>query len=437
MDSFIDFRGGRLSDPASSSIPVQNRFSTATSDLPLLSQVPSASQLPRPSYQIPNPTTGVPIAAYMEQCRAHLKLVRQCHESERTMWEMEAKELRARIAELEQGFPRKSTAKRRLSNELSSANFNSFGSNVPSVMANGIPRGRMHSEPTISGQPVWRGPETTPPVTRVFTHDDDVKHLPSISEDGVSPTSGAQENAPIPVEQVDKSLDGITLKKSALTSSFDKGIISPQFASPSRSPPPLPKEDKPLKLDPGNLLAPLDEKLKLHAGHTPRAYDGALSSDGTSTADTPKQEKPYAPAPTKRSSSRPSENSDSYFGSNLALASAVEGMRKENQQEESEPVFEAQDDPALKGPLMLDSTANTVESASFLTELDAKLIEEKEHQERTESKLSGSSEEKSTSSDQQGAQSDASQDDEMPRLKMKRSTNFGSAWGGNIPGRMG
>jgi hypothetical protein len=305
------------------------------------------------------------------------------------------------------------------------------------VAVNGKLRQRISPDRTISEPPVWIGPETTPPVTRVFSHEDDVNHLPSISEDDAlpalsketSPSSAAQENVPVPIEQVDKTLDGITLKSAALTSSFDKEITSPQFASPARSPSPLPMKEDSLKVDVGTLLSPLDEKLRRHAGHTPMAFEGTLSSDSASTTLTPKQEKPFAPAPTKRPPLRPSEHSDSYF----SFSSPREGDRKENHQEELQPVHETEDDPALKGPLMLDPNAKTVESATFLNSLDARLIEEKRQQEKTEAKLAGGNEE-STSNDGQAGSSTT--DDEMPRLRMKNSMNFGSAWGGHDPGRM-
>ncbi len=174
----------------------------------------------------------------------------------------------------------------------------------------------------------------------------------------------------------------------------------------------------------------MDEKLKRYAGHTPMLFDGPLSSDGTSAVLTPKQEQPFAPAPTTRPSIRPSERSDSYF----SFTSAGEDDRKENHQDESEAVHETQDDPALKGPLMLDSNAKSAGSATFLDELNAKLKEEKEHQERAESKLSGDNDEKKSSNERPAASS--GNDDDMPRLRMKNSMNFGSRLGSALPNRM-
>ena len=413
-------------------MPYHARHSIATTNVPLLPSVSSASQLPKHSFQIANPTPGVDITAYMDQCRLLNTQLRQSHESERKAWNIERSALKARIAELERKLNKSRDPQRRSSNDSSSASLHSFRSNSLPVAVNGKPRQRVTSEPTNLQPPVWIGRRKTTPATRVFNHDEDATHLPSISEDDampahskeISPTSGGRENVRVPIEQIDKTLDGITLRSAGLTSSFDKGITSPQFASPARSPSPRPKQEEHLKVDLGNLLSPLDEKLKRHAGHTPRAtgLDGTLSSNATSAALTPKQEKPFAPAPTTRPPLRPSVKSDSYF----SFTSAGNDSRKENHQENPEPVHEPQDDPALTGPLMLDSNAESADSTTFLDALDAKLKEEKANQERTESKLAGD-DGAQKSSDQQSATS--TNDDEMPRLKMKNSMNFGSAWG--------
>jgi hypothetical protein len=276
-------------------------------------------------------------------------------------------------------------------------------------------------------------------VTRVFSHEEDKGHLPSISEDEafptlskeISPTSQEKiENVPVPVEQIDRTLDGITLKSAALTSSFDTGITSPQFASPARSPTAQPNNptDGFLHVDVHSLLSPLDEKLKRHAGHTPMAFDGNLSS-GTASVNalTPKQEKPFAPASTTRPSVRPSENSDSYFS--FTADAHEDGERDaEVQEPEQDAVHDAEEDPALQGPLMLDSSAKSEAANVFLEKVDAKLSEEVVHRSRHDS--SDSQEKHSAEAPARGG------DDDMPVLKIKNSMNFGSAWGGDMPGRI-
>ncbi|EXJ71994.1 uncharacterized protein A1O5_04497 [Cladophialophora psammophila CBS 110553] len=428
ISSSLDPRAVRFSDPPS--MPIKGRHSIATTNVPLLPPVSSASQLPKHGFQMTNPTPEVDITAYMEQCRLWNTQLRQSHESERKAWAIERTALKARISELEQTLNKSRDPKRRSSNDSTATSLRSFKSDFQPFGINGKHRPRISPEPTITESPVWKGPESTPPVTRVFASDDEVCHLPSISEDEampalskeVSPTSGGQENIPIPIEKVDNTLDGITLKSAALTSSFDKEITSPQFASPALSPVPQPNKEEPWRLDVSTLISPLDEKLKRHAGHTPMAFDGNLSSDVASNALTPKQENPLAPAPTQRPPLRPSENSDSYF----SLSSAPEEKAKEPQ--EPEPAHETLHDPPLKGPLMLDPNAKTVESVEFLNILDGRLIEEKEQQDRAESNLSGGSSEERKASKQQPGEPSAN-DDDMPRLRMKNSMNFGSAWG--------
>lgn len=425
------FKGVRFSETIT--MPPKGRHSIATTNVPLLPPVPSASLLPKHGFQMTNPTPEVDITAYMEQCRLWNTQLRESHESERKAWDIERTALKARIGELEAMLLKKGDPKRRSSNDSFNPSLHSFRFDVP----NGIHRTRISSESTNVEPPVWKVPETTAPVTRVFSHEDEAGHLPSISEDEalpslcqeVSPTSGSQdvENVPVPIEQVDKTLDGITLKSAALTSSFDKEITSPQFASPSQSPSPLPKSaaDGSLLLDVSTLLSPMDEKLKRHAGHTPMAYDGTLSSDAASTAPlTPKQEKPVAPAPTKRPPIRPTEQSDSYFSFDLSNVKQ-DDSGKENHDKE-EPLHEPEEDPALKGPLMLDPNAKSAESSTFLSVLDAKLEVEAEHQSREQSKEDLPSEKPQSQEEE----------DDMPRLKMRHSVNFGSAWGGDMPGRI-
>jgi hypothetical protein len=433
MASSVDFRAVRFSEPPS--LPIMTRHSIATS-VPLLPSVPSASQLPKASThpkQEHDPMAD--FTAYMEQCRQWKDQVTKAHESDRKTWEIERSALKARIVDLEKKLNRSRDPKRRSSNDSSNASVNAFRSMHIPFSANGSHRPRLSSEPVVSEHPVWEGPETIPPATRVFSHEEEATHMPSISEDEplpalskeISPSS--QDNIPVPIEQVDRTLDGITLKSAALTSSFDKEIASPQFASPGRSPSPLPVVDRPSTLDVNNLVPHMDERLKRHAGHTPMVFDGTLSSDSVSTSMTPRQEKPLAPVPTARPPLRPSEKSDSYF----SMTSVGETIGKENHNEEAQPPLEAQDDPALRGPLSLDPNPGTAQSNSFLSSLDARLMEEQKHQERAEAKLRGDDTERASNGTDRPETSSGA-DNDMPRLKMKPSKNFGSAWGGGAPG---
>ena len=429
--------------------PMHGRHSIATTHVPLLPPVPSASQLPKHSFPIHNPIPGVDISAYIDQCRSLNTQLREAHESERRVWDIERTALKARIKELEQKINRTRDPKRRSSNDSSAANRDSFRASFASFNGfNGTTRGRISSEPAAhSVQPVWKGPEFTPPVTRVFSHDDDIVHLPSISENAplppltkeVSPTSQEKaESIPVPIEQVDKTLDGITLRSTALTSSFNK-VASPQFISPAQSPSPIPKHpaDGLMQVEIKGLLSPLDEKLKRHAGHTPMAFDGNIStSSASSERITPRQEKPYAPVPTRRPPLRPSENSDSYF------SFASEGghhtdvkdqIIQEEPEIEEEPLHATEEDPALTGPLMLDSGAKSEASSTFLGLVDAKLSEAAAaRRSRKDSLLSNGSQDTAANGRDEG--SSAQTDTDGPKLRVRNSTNFGSAWGKDAPG---
>lgn len=439
-------KGVHFSDPPS--MPTKGRHSIATTTVPLLPSVPSASHIPQHGFQMTNSNPEVDITAYMDQCRLWNTQLRESHESERRAWDIERTALKSRIAELEKKLNKgRDPKKRRSSNDSSSTSMHSFRLDYQPFGTHGNQRPQRASEPTIAEPPVWKGPESTPPVTRVFSHEDDISHLPSISEDDalpslskeVSPTSGGQdrtENVSVPIEQVDNTLDGITLKSAALTSSFDTKITSPQFTSPNRSPSPQPKKPADVfQLNVKTLLSPLDEKLKRHAGHTPMAFDGTLSSDaGSTNPATPKQEKPFAPAPTKRPPLRPSENSDSYFSFTSAADGSSTENSKEGREEDQDAVVELDGDRALRGPLMLDPSAQTIAANSFLSQVDAKLSEEVAHREKSEVNFSNGNHEKSSGQSQDSSAQEG--DDGMPRLKIKNSMNFGSAWGGDMPGHI-
>lgn len=432
-------------------MPMQARHSIATTNVPLLPPVSSASQIPRHGFHISNATSEVDITAYMEQCQLINKRLRESHESERKAWEIERTALKARIGELERRIHRSQDPKRRSSNDSLGTSLHSFRSDFKPPTTAVANRARSSSESERAAPPVWAGPETLPPATRVFSHEEDGGHLPVISENEafqplskeISPTSQAKvESVPVPIEQVDKTLDGITLKSAALTSTFDTGITSPQFASPAHTPSPQPRRtaDGLLQVDVNTLLSPFDEKLKRHAGHTPMAFDGTLSSGTASTNIlTPKQEKPFAPAPTTRPPLRPSENSDSYFSFTGVAKDPVDLPKEpllERAETEQEPEHETQDDPALQGPLMLDPSAKSEAANVFLEKVDAKLSEEAAHRSRYDSAVSAEGQEEKSVDEPENAPARRAADDDMPTLKIKNSMNFGSAWGGDMPGRI-
>ncbi len=449
------------------------RHSIATTDVPLLPSVSSASRIPKQAFRITDPPRGIDITAYIENSRNINEQLRHTHETERKAWNIERTALQSRIAELELQLNKARDPKRRSSNDSSAASAGSFRSDFrntqySSALPNGTLASRKTSESALfSGPPVWRGPESTPPVTRVFSNDDDVNHLPSISEDEpfpslskeVSPTTKGRTFS-IPVEQIDKTLDGIALRSTGpgVTSSFVPMISSPHGGSPGRISSPRPPRNTAstggsLNVQTKHLLDPLDERLRRHAGHTPMAFDGALSTDATSTnAASPSQTEPPEPAPSIRPPLRPSEKSNSYFLPDTI--SQIETARQEAIAEEGEseaqPQLEAGDDPALTGPLMLDPSAKSHAATTFLDQVDAKLMEAAaSSRERSDTvttdenevpgpppatgAVTNGSKTANDGSRSAGGEADRPKEKEIdtdgPVLRLKKSTNFGSAWG--------
>lgn len=422
----------RFEEPVANT-SIHGRHSIATSNVPLLPAIASASHIPKQSFRITNPSANVDISAYFEHCREVNEQLRHAHEQERKAWEIERMSLKTRIADLEFKLNKANGGRRRLSNDSPFGSGISFRSDfmVPPVTgANGTRHNTVanihnHHLDLLKQEgikPVWQ-PESPVPATRVFSQDDDVQHLASISEDkpldNLSPQR-SHENKPIPIQEIDETLDGITVKSEGVKSSFNKVMSPIIIASPARSPSPKQSVPEPprLQLDASNLLDPLDAKLKRHAGHTPLAFDGPVSEVVSTTDATPQPEGPIAPAPTTRPPLRPSERSQSYFSTDDIHAPAPIPA-----EEEPEPVYETVEDKPLTGPLMLDASGKSDASHTFLEQLDSKLEEEVRRSQSNSPIPSPAPSQQSTRTD-----------DGYPRLKLKKSTNFGSAYGLSVPG---
>ena len=448
-------------------VPITARHSIATTHVPLLPSVSSASKIPKQAFRITDPPPGIDITAYMENCRNLNEQLRMAHDTERKAWEIERTTLQSRVADLEFQLNKARDQKRRTSNDDSSNNSaQSFKADFRNVVytsntTNGSHASRQASDSALFGAPpVWKGPEFTPPVTRVFSNDDDINHLPSISEDEpfptlskeVSPTNRDREASTVPIENIDKTLDGINLRSTGpgVTSSFEAKISSPTFGSPIISPSPRPPRNTlmtggNLTVDIKHLLDPLDEKLRRHAGHTPMAFDGAISTSVTTTnVPSPIPEEHHQPEPEApvRPPLQPSENSDSYFTTDVVPndEAAQEEAHIAEAESEHPPQHEATDDPALTGPLMLDPSAKSEANNSFLDQVDAKLLEAA-NRGRSDTVTTTGSETVPGPPPATGAATNGTKtveeeqipkkkyDEEGPVLKMKKSLNFGSAWG--------
>lgn len=433
-------------------IPFHGRHSIATSNVPLLPSVSSASHLPRQSFRVTNPPYHIDMNAYFENCRNVNEQLRQTHEQERKAWDIERSALRTKIADLEFQLNKTKDSGRRLSNESSHGTFRSLPKPDfdfhTSIAKRNARHARVQQARTAPSQPpVWQ-PESAAPPTRVFGKDDDTTYLPSISEDAsldhmddLSPRS-THENHPIPIQQIDGTLDGITVRSEGVRSSFSK-IMSPiVVATPARSPSPRAYQDgNRLVVDGYSALDGLEHKLVRNAGHTPLIFDGTVSVTETlSAAPTPKpdeleveqKEVPIAPAPTaKRPPPRPSEKADSFFTPHDVQAIAEEVEPPEEEDEfEHKPLFDTHEDKPLTGPLMLDHLGESQASHVFLDKLDEKLNEEVRRSKSNSPENAGS-----PARQQLDHAEEEGEEDEVPRLRLKKSTNFGSAYGFSMPGQ--
>lgn len=362
-------------------------------------------------------------AIYVEQSRSLLESQRDNFERERTsfarerqLWEMERSMLKGRIAELEAGQ----------TNGVLREDQTSDGTSPPGHFRTDFAfrgRGRAsQSSGTSDGQHhVWEGPVTADvKPTRVFPDEGNQashKLSPTTEENGfgpapsldaaLSPDAGAVDRSaearlPVPIERLDRELDGITLKSTALPPVVVAKVISSSDSSPkspsglgTEAPPPNPERRLSLKLKLSELGRP-DENLVRDAGHTPMAIIGTEPGTEAGTATQPSHQSPTLPTDTEENplapvqTTQPKEDSDSYFPG-------------------------AADDPSLKGPLTLPPEAR--ENDDFLSELDQKLLQE------ARKAISGPS-----TVEREGPEDD---DDGEPdiRLKLKGTTNFGSAFG--------
>lgn len=345
--------------------------------------------------------------ALLQSQRVNFETERELFAQERQLWEKERALLRSKIAELEVFVRSQGSRTNQLGSEAAKL-----------VLAGGISQ---YSTNGFAAQ-VWEGTSPGNRPTRVFfDHESpDQSYLSTISESGNQPSldralspqsrpvdpSGAPVSQPVPIEKLDSTLDGITLKSTALPPSVVARVITPPSPSSLVTPPgtapstaarPQMEHRNSLKLKLSE-LGPPNENLHRHAGHTPMAIIDP-ESQWTTQEGTPlevasqSEEAPLAPVATNVH--QPSENKISYFP-------------------------DVPDDPALKGPLGLINDEE--HDSNFLNELDQKLLIQAKN-------IIGSSVE-SADPNESGSESEfPRQDEKEPEIKFKKSTNFGTAFG--------
>lgn len=338
---------------------------------------------------------------YIKQFTTLLEHVREVHKEERELWRTERAELQEKINVLEASLSRLS------------------GNNNAGA----------------TGAEVWLGSKPDIQPTRTFsdTSNQPTKpdsRLPSIAEDVADRNRGIEnedsknrdkQGAPhkpsIGGVQIDKNLDGINFKPSGLPLGLVMTVMTPQSPSP-QSPSPSHVSPRTIQL-PGTAQDPPDDPYTRHAGHTPLARRYALDNDGAaSDPTTPTQPDVDRPPEPPASVRIPSERSDSYFSGIAPVTDPTE------------------DDVALTGQLGL--TNDDPQDKQFLESLDSKLSQAAESDDHAPAAVAGASEAPSQGDGtRQVTQKDLGfeQPEEEPRLKIKRSMNFGSAFGDRNPGK--
>jgi hypothetical protein len=348
-------------------------------------------------------------ARYIKQCRALMDRQRQTFDEERALWNIERTELHEKIVHLE-GVVRRSQGK--ASSRITSP-----------THKNGSASSVIWSPPgtddriVSSGDEFWRGAggKSDAQPTRTFSESSNQsaragERLPSIAEDGIGKKSersfsnslnieAASPRSSMSSRKTDHNIDGVTFKSNGTAPAVVKDLIALQSPSPKRSPSRLSPGPSPLHSI--RLGGPHDPYTK-DAGHTPLARrSSVVSGAGSSDPPTPTQPEIERPPLEPRSSVTkiPTERSNSYFPD----------------------VPDIDENLELKEPLTLHN--DVAEDNSFLHELNSKLeVAKLENSEPTVVHL-------------EKADTAVDQPEPEPKLRIKRSMNFGSQFGSSACGK--
>lgn len=347
---------------------------------------------------------------------------RQVFEEERALWHTERSDMQEKIAKLEVSLRRYEA--------ISS-------SQVPSpIEANGSRKSGFwksetydRSSKNFTGDEIWRGAggKSNAQPTRTFANQADQllaveNRLPVIVEGSAAakPKVAYFSNKSIDTRPVgkastrgigtDKNLDGITFKESVLAPTIAESLTTSQVSLPVRSTSPAGGSSGSAVAPSSLLIAPPDPYTK-DAGHTPLARRSEYNLDGSSGAalssglDTPSQPEVERPPLEPRASAIhiPTECDDSYF-------SCTEG--------------DNDGDMELQEPLGLKD--NAAGDDAFLNRVDSRLRQVAQSETLAPS-----------GSDKEGINEDKGfdQPEPEPRLRIKKSMNFGSQFGASSCGK--
>lgn len=362
---------------------------------------------------------------YVHQFHAMMDSQRQLFHAEHKLWQIERTELHERIAQLEASLCRYRTLCVSQASSPTESN-GSRAKDLPNVEnANEL-------KSAGTGDEFWRGsggkrdaqpvrifpslPDTPSKVEDRWTiiardplaHKSGPAAFPIITID-----SGILSKASLRGIEEDKNLDGITFRKSSLALTISESLVKPPSSSPPQSSSLAGGTTAGTVSLPSSLLtAPCDPYTK-DAGHTPLApkseyssYEdlGATLSDLTTPTGPEIELSPLDP-PTSVVKV-PSESADSYFPN-------LDELKDE--------------DIELREPLGLKN--NGVHDKNFLSELDSKLLKAASSEKlRPEPAQSG----KENIEDEEKRYGQA---DQEPKLRIKRSMNFGSQFGTSTLGK--
>ncbi len=363
---------------------------------------------------------------YVHQFHAMMDSQRQLFHAERKLWQIERTELHEKIAQLEASLCRYRTLCVSQVSSPTESN-GSRAKDFPDVEnANEL-------KSAGTGDEFWRGSggkRDAQPV-RIFPSSADtpskvedrwtiIARDPPAHKSGpaafpiITIDSGILSKASLRGIEEDKNLDGITFRKSSLAPTITESLVMPPSSSPPQSSSLAGGTTAGTVSLPSSLLtAPCDPYTK-DAGHTPLApksefssYEdlGATLSDSTTPTGPEIELSPLDP-PTSVVKA-PSEGADSYFPN---LDELKDG------------------DIELREPLGLKN--NGVHDQNFLSELDSKLLKAASSEKlRPESAKSGKENNIEDEEKRYG------QADQEPKLRIKRSMNFGSQFGTSTLGK--
>lgn len=361
---------------------------------------------------------------YVHQFRTLMDSQRQLFHAEHELWQIERTELLERVTHLEASLRRY----RALCGSQVSSPIEGTGSGTkdpPNVEnANDL-------KSAGTGDEFWRGSggkRDAQPI-RIFPSSPDASSKVEdrwtiVAREPLAPKpslaafpiitidSGILSKAIIRGIEEDKNLDGITFRKSSLGLTITECLVTPPSSSPPPSSPLANRAPGTVALPSSLLTEPCDHYTK-DAGHTPlvpkseySSYDdlGATLS-GLTTPTQPEIELP-PPDPPTSVVKVPSESADSYFPHLDELKNG---------------------DVELREPLGLKN--NGVHDKNFLSELDSKLRKAASSEKlRSESTKPG----KENIECEEKIQPQA---DLEPKLRIKRSMNFGTQFGASTLGK--